>query len=64
MRQVVTDSGEAIDYDKLILCTGSSARGLPDSIGGNLRGVYCLRSIADIDDSRLRMTPASMSINW
>ena len=49
VRKIVTTGGEEIEYDKLVLCTGSSARGLPDAIGGNLPGVYRLRSIADID---------------
>ena len=48
-RKIITTDGEEIEYDKLVLCTGSSARGLPDAIGGNLPGVYRLRSIADID---------------
>jgi 3-phenylpropionate/trans-cinnamate dioxygenase ferredoxin reductase subunit len=48
-RQVVTETGEAIDYDKLLLCTGSSARRLPAAMGGDLDGVFTLRSIADID---------------
>ena len=48
-RQVVTADGESIDYDRLLLCTGSSARGLPAAIGGELEGVYRLRSMADID---------------
>jgi 3-phenylpropionate/trans-cinnamate dioxygenase ferredoxin reductase subunit len=52
-RQVVTANGESIDYDKLLLCTGSSARALPAEIGGDLRGVFSVRSIADID----RMSP-------
>lgn len=52
-KQVITDNGEVIDYDKLILCTGSHARRLPAELGGNLPGVYTLRSIADID----RMAP-------
>ena len=52
-KQVVTDDGEAIPYDKLILCTGSHARSLPAEIGGTLPGVFTLRSIADID----RMAP-------
>jgi 3-phenylpropionate/trans-cinnamate dioxygenase ferredoxin reductase subunit len=51
--QLITDKGESIDYDKLLLCTGSSARGLAAEIGGELDGVYRLRSIADID----RMSP-------
>ena len=52
-KQVVTDSGEAIEYDRLILCTGSHARSLPAEIGGTLPGVFTLRSIADTD----RMAP-------
>ncbi len=48
-RQLLTAAGEQIEYDRLVLCTGSSARGLPASIGGELAGVYRLRSIADID---------------
>ncbi|MDC1288047.1 FAD-dependent oxidoreductase, partial [Gammaproteobacteria bacterium] len=47
--RVLTNSGEFIEYDKLLLCTGSSARRLPDSMGGSLDGVFTLRSIADID---------------
>lgn len=52
-KQVVSSAGEVFDYDKLILCTGSHARGLPAEIGGELDGVFTLRSIADID----RMAP-------
>jgi len=52
-KQVVTDDGESIAYDKLILCTGSHARSLPAEVGGTLPGVFTLRSIADID----RMAP-------
>ncbi len=48
-KQVVTESGDVIDYARLVLCTGSSARRLPASIGGDLDGVFTLRSIADID---------------
>jgi 3-phenylpropionate/trans-cinnamate dioxygenase ferredoxin reductase subunit len=46
---VLTAAGEAIAYDKLLLCTGSSARRLPAAIGGDLDAVFTLRSIADID---------------
>jgi 3-phenylpropionate/trans-cinnamate dioxygenase ferredoxin reductase subunit len=52
-KQVVSAAGEVIDYDKLLLCTGSSALSLPAAIGGDLDGVFTLRSIADID----RMAP-------
>jgi 3-phenylpropionate/trans-cinnamate dioxygenase ferredoxin reductase subunit len=46
---LTSTSGEVIEYDRLILATGSSARQLPDAVGGTLDGVYTLRSIADID---------------
>lgn len=36
-------------WDKLVFATGSRARGLPQSIGGNLKGVYLLRGIKDAD---------------
>ncbi len=52
-RTVVTADDEAIAYDKLVLCTGAHARALPAAIGGDLAGVYLLRTIDDID----RMTP-------
>ncbi len=52
-RQLVTADGERIEYDKLLLCTGSRARRLAEDVGGSLDGVFTLRSIADID----RMAP-------
>jgi len=48
-RQVITAGGDSIEYDKLLLCIGASARSLPADIGGSLDGVFTLRSIADID---------------
>ncbi len=48
-KQVVTDSGEFIEYEKLVLCTGSHARRLPDEMGGALQGVLTLRGISDAD---------------
>ena len=48
-RQIVTAAGNHLDYDKLVLCTGSSARHLPAAIGGELPGVFTLRSIVDLD---------------
>ncbi|MBS0452267.1 MAG: FAD-dependent oxidoreductase [Proteobacteria bacterium] len=45
-RQVRLQAGDAIGYDKLILCTGGRARRL-DIPGADLPGVFTLRSIAD-----------------
>ncbi len=55
-QQIHTDSGETVDYDTLVLCTGSSARQLPDAIGGNLAGVYKLRNMVDIDSMAAEFT--------
>ncbi len=47
--QVSTTDGEVIAYHKLLLCTGSSARSLPGAVGGELNGIFTLRSISDSD---------------
>jgi len=52
-RKILTDASDEIAYDKLVICTGSSARSLPADVGGDLDGVFTLRSISDID----RMSP-------
>ena len=52
-QKILTAAGDEIEYDKLLICTGSSARSLPPDIGGDLDGVFTLRSISDID----RMSP-------
>ncbi|MCB1472385.1 MAG: FAD-dependent oxidoreductase [Rhodobiaceae bacterium] len=41
--------GEVIGYDQLALTTGSRPRRLPASIGGDLDGVFVVRTIADVD---------------
>ncbi len=48
-KQIRTQNGDIFAYDKLLLCTGSSARKLPASLGGDLPGVYTLRTLADVD---------------
>ena len=48
-RSVTTADGETIHYSKLLLSTGSRARQLPATLGGELPGVFTLRNIADID---------------
>ncbi|MCF1467116.1 pyridine nucleotide-disulfide oxidoreductase [Agrobacterium vitis] len=41
--------GSSLSYDKLVLATGSTPRGLPQEIGGTLAGVYTIRNKADAD---------------
>ncbi len=40
---------ETIAYDQLALTTGSRPRRLPAAIGGDLGGVYTVRTLADVD---------------
>lgn len=46
--QVLTDDGERIGYDDLILATGGAARRLPIP-GAELEGVHVLRTLAEAD---------------
>jgi 3-phenylpropionate/trans-cinnamate dioxygenase ferredoxin reductase subunit len=49
LKKIITSNGDTVEYDKLLLCTGASARSLPTDIGGTLDRVFTLRRIADID---------------
>ncbi len=49
LKKILTNDGNTVEYDKLLLCTGASARSLPTDIGGTLDRAFTLRSIADID---------------
>ena len=47
--KAVLVNGESIPYDQLALTTGSRPRRLPASVGGDLAGVYTVRTLADVD---------------
>ncbi len=47
--KVVIAGGHQIAYDQLALTTGSVPRRIPADIGGNLRGVHVVRTLADVD---------------
>ncbi|MDJ1009127.1 MAG: FAD/NAD(P)-binding oxidoreductase [Paracoccaceae bacterium] len=47
--KTVTVGGKAHGYDDLVLTTGSVPHRLPAAIGGDLEGVYTVRTLADID---------------
>lgn len=55
--RVVTVGGETISYDDLVLTTGSVPRRLPAAIGGDLAGVYTVRTLADVDAMRAEFLP-------
>ncbi len=47
--KTVTVAGEALGYDQLALTTGATPRRLPAATGGDLDGVYTVRTLADVD---------------
>ena len=47
--KTITVSGETLSYDDLVFTTGSIPRYLPAAVGGDLQGVYVVRSLADVD---------------
>lgn len=46
---VTLDGGETVSYDKLLLATGGVPRDLKRVPGGDLDGIFLLRSLADAD---------------
>ena len=48
-RTVALSDGSSLTYDALALTTGSTPRRLPVAVGGDLAGVYTVRSLADAD---------------
>jgi len=55
--QTVTLGDEVIPYTDLVLTTGSTPRRLPAAIGGDLPGVYTVRTLADVDAMRDEFQP-------
>jgi 3-phenylpropionate/trans-cinnamate dioxygenase ferredoxin reductase subunit len=47
--KTVTVAGRDLKYDDLVLTTGSAPRRLPASIGGELDGVYTVRTLDDVN---------------
>jgi 3-phenylpropionate/trans-cinnamate dioxygenase ferredoxin reductase component len=55
--RTVTLGGETLQYDKLALTTGSAPRRLAANVGGDLAGVYTVRSLQDVDRMRAEFAP-------
>lgn len=55
--RTVTVGGAPLGYDHLALTTGSTPRRLPAAIGGDLQGVYTVRTLADVDAMRAEFQP-------
>ena len=56
-RRRVTVGGDSVHYDVLALTTGATPRRLPAAIGGDLAGVYTVRTLADVDAMRSEFAP-------
>ncbi len=55
--RTVTVGDETLAYDALALTTGSAPRRLPAAIGGDLQGVFTVRTLADVDAMRAEFVP-------
>jgi len=55
--KTVSLGAETLSYDHLVLTTGSTPRRLPAAIGGDLAGVYTVRTLADVDAMRAEFAP-------
>ncbi|MBV6416648.1 MAG: Ferredoxin--NAD(P)(+) reductase fdr [Steroidobacteraceae bacterium] len=60
-RTLALDDGSTLDYDALLLATGSRARRLPLP-GAALAGVFTLRTVADVDAIRAAATPGARAV--
>jgi 3-phenylpropionate/trans-cinnamate dioxygenase ferredoxin reductase subunit len=54
--------GGKLEFDKLLIATGSRPRELPEIIGGKLEGVYTLRDMKDADTLRSEMIPGRTAL--
>lgn len=60
--KTVTVGGDTLAYDQLALTTGSEPIRLPAAIGGDLGGVFTVRTLADIDAMSPRFTKGARVI--
>ncbi|WP_372832987.1 NAD(P)/FAD-dependent oxidoreductase [Puniceibacterium confluentis] len=58
-RTVTLPDGSVLPYDHLAMTTGSLPRRLPGAIGGDLDGVFTVRTLADVDAMAPRFVPGA-----
>lgn len=51
-RRMCLADGAMLNYDRLVLATGATARKLPQAISRGLGGIFTIRTLADIDGLR------------
>lgn len=57
--RVVEIQDERLHFDSLVLATGASPRRLPANLGGDLPGVFVLRTLADVANLRRHFEPSA-----
>lgn len=60
--KTVALDGETLTYDQLALTTGSDPRRLPSAIGGDLEGVFTVRSLSDVDAMAPHVRPGARAL--
>ncbi len=55
--RTITVGDQVLGYDRLALTTGATPRSLPAAIGGEMEGVYTVRTLADVDAMRSEFQP-------
>ncbi len=60
--RTVTVDGDVLEYDALVLATGSMPRRLPETIGGALGGVHVVRTLADVDAMEPAVRPEARAL--
>jgi 3-phenylpropionate/trans-cinnamate dioxygenase ferredoxin reductase subunit len=58
-RRVSLSDGITLDYDRLALTTGARPRRLPAAVGGDLEGVFTVRTLADVNAMVPSMRPGA-----
>ena len=61
-KQVALEDGETLSYDMLALTTGAVPNRLPNAIGGDLGGVYTVRTLADVDAMAPEFRPGAKAL--
>lgn len=61
LKRLLLADGTALDYDRLVLCTGGSNRQL-EAPGASLPGIYQLRSLAQCEAIRQAAQPAAHAV--
>jgi NAD(P)H-nitrite reductase large subunit len=60
-QQVGCDNGTIVDYDRLLICTGSSAK-LPANLQQGIEGIHVLRNVADAEKIRQHARNAKSAV--